>query len=147
MRDIRQIQLISKALIKEKEKNLHELAKINLSIEKKIATITKMEIYQKEYANSENLTLSRCVPALNKNLYLFSKTIADVIYQAEIEVINMKKIRASLLSSIEEIDNKINLMNVFDDRIKREAQTKADKLEQTGLDDLSSIRHIRGNHE
>ncbi len=147
MRDIRQIQLISSALKKDKDKYLHELSKINATIDKKRAIITKMQTYQNEYSNSENLQLSRSVPALNKNLHLFSKTIFDVIYQAEAEIVTIKKIRDALLKSIDAIDNKIKLMNVFNDRIKLELQEKEEKLEQAVLDDLSSTRHMRGSHE
>ena len=97
MRDISQIQVITGALSKEKDKYLHELGRINASIEKKIATINKMQAYQNEYDNSENLQLSRTVPALNQNIYMFSKVVFDVICQAETEVVSLKKIKSKYL--------------------------------------------------
>ncbi len=147
MRDISQIQVITGALSKEKDKYLHELGRINASIEKKIATINKMQAYQNEYDNSENLQLSRTVPALNQNIYMFSKVVFDVICQAETEVVSLKKIKDSLLETIKKIDNKIDLMNHFNDRLKFENKARSDKLEQSLLDDLVATERSRGGHE
>jgi len=144
MKNIKQIRLIQNALTKEKEKHLIELSKLAQSIDKKISTISRMIVYQNEYTNTEHLRLSRSIPALTKNLYAFSEKMTDLIKQAEAEVLIMQKSKESILQSIEKIDNKMKLMDLFEDKAKMKALLSAEKQEQVMMDDLASIKHTRG---
>lgn len=147
MKNIHQIQLIKQALVKDKKKYSFELSKIINSIEKKSYSILRMVSYQKEYSNSKNLQLTRRTPALNKNLSAFSNKISDVIIQAETELKNMQNTRDSILHTIAEINKKIDLMDVFEDRSNQLALKKQEKIEQTMLDDLVSTKHLRDDYE
>jgi len=144
MKDLNQIQLIQTALTKEKEKHLHELAIVVKNIEKKMLTISRMVVYQNEYVNADNLQLSKSIPSLTKNLYAFSEKITDLIQQAECEVLNMQKTKETILQSIEKVDNKIKLMNVFEEKAKREVFLKTERQEQTIADDLASLKYAKG---
>ncbi len=144
MKNLHQIQLIQTALTKEKEKYLHELEIVSKNIEKKMMTISRMVVYQNEYINIDNLKLSKSIPSLTKNLYAFSGKIADLIQQAEIEVVHMQKTKKTILRSIEQVDNKVKLMNVFEEKAKRELFLKMEIQEQTLADDLASIKYARG---
>lgn len=147
MKNARQIQLIHKTLTKEKDGFLFELGKLNKTINNKLASIQRMIAYEKEYLQGDNLKLSKTKPALSKNLQSFTKQINDVVKQAQYELDTMHKTQTFLHKQIEEIDKKIELMKVFNDRIKVNLVTKANKAEQTLLDDLAGILHLRGDHD
>ncbi|MEO8400366.1 MAG: hypothetical protein ABI597_01045 [Gammaproteobacteria bacterium] len=147
MNNSRQIALISTMLGKERECYLFELSKVISFMEKKIATIKKMISYQNDYYTSEHLQLSRSVPALNKNLNAFSRKMTDVIQQAEQELVQLQKNKDKILSSIEDVDNKIRLMNLFADRVKLQAMLQTERREQSEQDELTSRERLRGEHE
>lgn len=147
MKNIHQVQLIKEALTKEKKKHSLELTKINNSIEKKSYSILRMVAYQKDYANSNNLQLTHSTPALSKNLSAFSKKINDVIKQAEVELNQMKNIRDSILHIVSELDKKIDLMEVFEQRSKVIELNRLEKTEQNMLDDIVSTNHLRNDYE
>lgn len=147
MKNIQQIKLIHDALLKEKEKYSFELTKVNNSIEKKSYSILRMLSYRKDYFNPNNLKLTHATPALNKNFYSFAKKIDEVLKQAEDDLAKMKAARESIFQKINEINKKIDLMDLFENRLKNEAESKADKLEQLMLDDISTTRHLRGDYD
>jgi len=145
MKNLNQIQVIQNALSKEKEKYFHELTNVLKNIEKKMMTISRMIVYQNEYANTDNLKLSKSIPSLTKNLYAFSGKIADLIQKAEIEIVNMKKTKETILQSIEQLENKKKLMNIFEEKAKKEIFLQAEKQEQAIADDLVSMKHAGGD--
>lgn len=146
MNDMRQIQVIIKAFTKEKEKYLFELSKINLAIERKSDSIQKMLAYKKDYFNDNNLTVSKAIPALIKNFHSFMKKIDIAIKQADDDLVILKRAKQALLDRIGEIDKKLELMNLFADRIKAEMILKEEKSEQSMMDDVVSTLHLRGEH-
>jgi flagellar biosynthesis chaperone FliJ len=144
MKDIKQVKLITKALEKEKEKYVFEFGIAITAIERKKVLINQMIVYLKEYAVDGKLDLSRSIPALHKNLVLFSQQIEDVISKTEVEMDKLSKSKEIIAKKIEKVDQKITLMNNFEEQIKKANFEKSEKLEQSTLDDLSSIKHLRG---
>lgn len=144
MKDIKQIHTIHAALSKEKEKFMAELAKINQMIDNKLLNIQRMTIYQKEYGNTEYLKLSKVIPSLSKNLEAFSGKISDMIQQGEKDVDMLKNSRKTILQTIEKIDNKIRLMDLFADKARIETMLLSERREQVTMDDLASLKHVRG---
>lgn len=147
MHNIHQVQIIRLAIQRQKDKYLSELAKVNFSMRKKMATINKMIEYQKDYFDPKNLVVSRETPALSKNFYAFASKIDGVISQAEMEMITLKNTQESILQTLSKITKKIELMKVFENRLLAEEIKRFDKLEQMTIDDLSSTMHLRGYHE
>ena len=144
---MRQIKLITNSLIKEKEKYLYELSKLNTTITNKISTIDKMKSYQNDYLNSYNLNLSKSIPGLNMNINLFVKKIDMVIDQAKFEVNTLQQIRESLLVTIDNINKKIDMMSIFESKQQVEMRVKEEKQEQIMLDDMSMTMDIRREDE
>jgi len=147
MKDIRQIKIIKTQLEKQRDHYLFEKIKLTDSIDKKYILIEKMLSYQSEYASSSGLSLSRSVPALVKNLYSFSNKISDVITQAENEIANMQKIKKSIMQSVNDLDNKIKLMSLFEEREMAEINRKEEQAEQVALDNITTIKFTRSQHE
>ncbi|GEM_PF-5998074 len=71
----------------------------------------------------------------------------EIIKIEENEIANLMKHRGSKLSEIEKIENKIRLMNHFSDKITAEVNLQRETQEQMNLDELTTIKHTRGNHE
>ena len=147
MKKMHQIKLIHAALERDHKRYLQELAKMNLLIAKKTATIQKMQSYKKDYARDSNLTLTKSVPGLYKNLDAFIQKIDDVIKLEELEMAKVERMRASILQSLSKLDQKIKLMDIFSNRVVTEELFQENKLEQAMLDDLSGTLHLRGDHE
>lgn len=147
MKDIRQIKVISQAFDNEKEKFLSELVKVNDVINKKLAVIKKMHFYLEEYNNADRLKISRSVPVLNQNLDAFTAKIKGVIRSEENEIKKMQQIRETLLASIGEVDKKIQLMNIFENRHNVEVSRKDDKNAQRAMDDVMLNKVTRNENE
>ena len=146
MNDMRQIQVLLKAFTKEKEKYLFELSKINMAIEKKSDLILKMQTYKQDYFNENNLTVSKAIPALIKNFHLFMKKLELAVKQAEDDLVILKRAKQAILERISEIDKKMELMNLFAEKIKKGMILKEEKTEQSMIDDVVSTVHLRGEH-
>lgn len=138
MSDIKQIKTIAKKLNKEKEKYLSELMRLNLSITNKKNMVIKIQSYQHEYVNSNNLTLSKSIPALNKNIGLFVRKMEIIRSQAQLEIDSLVKIRDKMLETIGNIDRKIDLMNKFESKYLVELNKNLEKQEQTMIDDIAT---------
>lgn len=147
MKNEAQIKLIHKTLTSEKEGFVFELSKLNKVINQKTATIQKMLSYQREYLYGDHLKLSQTNPTLSRNLHLFTKQIDDVVKQAQTELDSIKLTQSYLIKRIEEIDKKIELMNVFNKRINDTKVANENRAEQRLLDDLAGTYHLRGNHD
>lgn len=144
MNNDRQILLINKALRTQRDSCLSELSKINRFIEKKLANIKKIMLYQNEYSSNDNLKLSKTIPALHKNFNLFNKKIDKVIEIEEIEIEKLKKTQKSMLDKIEELNQKIKVMNQFKERSDLQKRMESEKKEQKFLDELTSTKQSRG---
>lgn len=147
MQDLHQIEVIKKALEKERERYIFDLAKQNEMIAKKVHLTQKMSSYLSEYTNDKNFKMSKSIPSLYINLNSFSHQIEDVIEKTEIEITHLKKSTMILFGKIEKIDQKIKLMDVFSDRIVQAKILKNEKREQLALDDLAAIKQIRGSYD
>lgn len=147
MDDLRQIKAINKAFHKQREKYMFELSKTNKLIQKKTMLIQKMTGYMNEYFNNTSLKMSRSMPSLFNNLNLFIKQIDKVIIDTEREKEILKKSKDSIIKMIVKSDQKIKLMDHFEDRVVKEQIYKQDKVEQLMIDDISSTKHLRGNYE
>lgn len=147
MQDIRQVQLMSKVISKQREKQLAELARVNSHIHKKMELIHKMSGYLNDYSDENRLQISRSIPTLSKNLLSFSKKIEVVIIEETKEVDRLKEIRSILVKEIESIEKKLDLMATFEEKIKQELAKKLERLEQIALDEMTSNKHIRGDND
>lgn len=147
MKNIDQVKTIHSALTKEKEKLMSDLLRLNLNINKKMESVKKILAYYQDYSQGNHLSLSRSVPALNRNLDFFSNRMLEIIRMEENEIANLVKHRGSKLNEIEAIENKIRLMNHFADTIQSEMIQKSENLEQMTIDDLSVVKQTRERHE
>lgn len=147
MQDIRQVQLMSQVISKQREKQLAELARVNSHIHKKMELIHKMSGYLNDYSDENRLQISRSIPALSKNLLSFSKKIEVVIIEETKEVDRLKEIRSILVKEIESIEKKLDLMATFEEKIKQELAKKLERLEQIALDEMTSNKHSRGDND
>ncbi len=138
MKDPHQIKVITDSLNKEKEKYMHELMRINSLLTNKQSMAEKMQLYLNDYLNNKNLTVSKSIPGLHNNITQFVKKMNSVINQAEFEVETILQIRTSVLEIIEKINQKIDLMNIFDKKVKVDQIKKNEKQEQNVIDDLAA---------
>lgn len=142
MKSLRQIEIITKILDAERDKHLAEIGRLNDAITKKIANIQRIQSYQKEYSDSNNLRLSRTVPILSQNLESFTMKIADLIAKEYLEIDKFNQAKERVMKALNVIDGKISVMNNFANRIKNEMETQANKQEQAIIDDLSNNKKI-----
>lgn len=147
MKDIHQIKLLEKALKKEKEKYMIELAKLDIAIQKKKMLIEKMTLYLKEYHAENKFKITKQHPALFVNLENFSMDIEDVISKTIKEVDELNNTKKTIFDKMQKIEQKIKLMNVFEDKIKIEKAVHENRKEQATLDDYSAVKMTRGNHD
>lgn len=147
MNDIIQIQVISNSLLKEKEKYMNELSKINININNKKMIIDRMQSYQNEYLAKCNLQNAKTIPILYSNINMFIRKIDNIITQTQAEILHLQKIKKGIFETIEKINKKIDLMNVFIDKNRRSQIKKAERLEQTMLDDITSTLEERSEYE
>lgn len=147
MKNIQQIHLISKALINEKEKHLHELSKLNKTIEKKSVNIQKILAYHAEYHANDTLKISKSLPFLYKNLNEFSKKIQHIIKQEEQEIHKLKQNKSSIEIKVKDVNHKLKIMTHFQDRHTSEKRILTEKQEQSHLDELSSTKFSRSRNE
>lgn len=147
MKDLKQIALITNALRAEKDKHLFDLGRTNGLIEKKKYLIDTMKKYLCDYTDASNFKLSNQTPMLIKNLTNFCEKIRVVIKQTEYELQQLTNSAGIIIKRIEKADQKIKLMNKFEEKIVQSNLLKIEKHEQNQLDDLSINRHIRGQHE
>lgn len=147
MKDLQQVRMIAKALEKEKEKYMNELFRLNTTIDKKSNLVEKMSSYLKDYYRDDNLKVTKSHPTLLVNFDNFAKQIQDVIARTKTEIKMLLKSQEILLGKIQNSDQKIKLMNVFEEKIIKENQLHASRAEQSAIDDLSSIKSSRGVYE
>jgi hypothetical protein len=147
MENIHQIKTINTALQKEKERWVFELSKLTLMIERKKYLVDKMLIYQNEYNEKGKLEVSKANPMLHKNLDLFYKKMLEALFNAESELERLNSSKNSLLVKIQSIDQKIKLMDIFQERIVEHNKTAADRQEQLQVSDLTINKYSRGDHD
>lgn len=143
MKDLKQIKLISESLENEKKKYLNELMKITSAIENKLLMIQKMVDYKSDYFSDNNFKISKSVPGLNKNINLFVKKIDDVVQKTYAEIENLKKMRTSLLETVAKIDQKLDVMTIFEGKSREEIRQREEKQEQLVTDDIVSTIDLR----
>ncbi len=143
MKDLRQIQVIQQALIKQKEKILALIVRINDMINKKHDAIKKMLSYQNDYASNDRFNLTKSIPALNKNLDSFYKKLNQIILMEENEISALEKKREERFREIEKIDQKISLMTQFESNKKQEIAYEDERSNQKMMDDLTSTRRSK----
>jgi flagellar biosynthesis chaperone FliJ len=147
VKNIAQIKVINDALTREKERFMGELARINIHLENKLNTLHRFMEYIKDYNENANYSMSRTIPALNRNLDSFSKKLQQLILVEEKEVEKLTALRAQKIKHIEEIEQKIKVMDHFETIAVTEKQSRMERSEQAGLDELNSIKHSRGEYE
>lgn len=147
MDDLKQVMTIIKALGKEKEQRLMEISKINQTIAKKTDLVNKMIMYVKDYGTKQNLMVSKGVPSLSVNLYLFSGQIEKVIAKTEEEVDKLKAWRENIIKKMDEVKKKIDLMEEFEKKIKLNKRIVLDKHEQRMLEEVSLSKHLWGDYD
>ncbi|MDR3476546.1 MAG: hypothetical protein P4M14_00765 [Gammaproteobacteria bacterium] len=146
MENLKNIQIIKKSYDLERKKFVFEMHKVNNLIARREATIQKITAYKKEYTHQDNLKLSKSIPALSKNIDMFTAKIDGIIDIEKVEIEKLMKIKSSIISKIASIDHKIKLMGHFEEKAKAAKALKIEKSEQTSLDDLSSTMRLRGSH-
>ena len=147
MHNIRQIQVIHKALTGERSKLLSELSRLNDRIHKKTATINKISAYQKEYSDGESLQVSKQTPLLHTNLHSFAKKIMSIIVTEEIELNKLVVQRDILSQRLTKMELKIKIMEHFENRVLQKVFTLQERAEARLQDDLASIKDMREDHE
>lgn len=147
MKNIRQIQTISGALHHERQRFMSEFIKTNLLIQKKLSIIAKIISYQDEYANGKSLQVSRVVPVLHKNLHEFSKNITKLIAAEEIEINKLSVISKALSERLRNIDRKIELMSLFENRAHKEKHDREETNDQRLADEISTHKSAEKDHE
>ncbi len=147
MNDLKQVMTIIKALGKEKEQRLMEISRINQTILKKTDLVNKMVMYVKDYGSKQNLMVSKGVPSLSVNLYLFSGQIEKVIAKTEEEIEKLKVWRENISKKMEEVKKKIDLMEEFEKKIRLNKRIVLEKREQRMLEEISLSKHLWGDHD
>lgn len=147
MKNLHQVQLLSKVFHNEKQKYLSELVKINKFIDKKIASINKIIAYQQEYAQGKSLKISKSIPALYNNFILFLMKLQKLIHIEEQEIEKLNKDRQVILEKFANVEQKMKIMLQFEEKIQQQNLYKAEKREQLMLDDLSANKFSRGDYE
>lgn len=147
MKNLKQVQIIHTALSKEKDRLLSELSKMNLRVNKKMESVKRVLAYYREYSEGNHLSLSKSIPALHKNLDSFSNRMLDIVKIEEVEIANLVKHISSKLKEIEVVENKMKLMDHFSGTIISDNNVRLENIEQMTIDDLSSMKHTRGDHE
>ena len=145
MENLKNIQVLQKGLEHERDKLRFEFSKVTQMIAKRRATITKITQYQKEYANPSHLMTSRETPALAINLNLFSAKIFAMIAAEQMEVVKLENIKSSMLQSLHKLEQKIQLMSVFETRAHSKQHERIQKQESRLQDDLASTTNARGD--
>lgn len=147
MENIQQIQTINQALNKEKDKWLFELSKIAQLVDKKQLLVTKMLSYQKEYDKKDKLEFSKSNPLLHKNFDLFYKKMLEALFKAESELETLLRSKSNIIAKIQQVDQKIKVMEIFESRVKLNKKIAAEQLEQILMSDFAINQFIRGNHD
>jgi len=147
MENKQQLQSIHAALKKEKERWIFELTKLISIIEKKQYLIEKMLAYQKDYDQKDKLEISRSNPMLLKNLDLFYTKMLDALFKAEYELEKLNESKNLLLGKINSIDQKMKVMEIFEERITENEKLANDRREQHISSDLTINKYSRGEHE
>lgn len=147
MKDIKQVKTVKKGLKKQKESFLRELTLINEAIDKKSLLIMKMQTYLAEYETSQTLEKTRLIPALHNNYISFTQQIQGVVFQTEKEIDQIKLKRIPVITELDIIEQKIKLMEKFEEKIEIENSRTIEKNNQNLIDELSVNIKIRGAHE
>jgi hypothetical protein len=124
MKNIAQIKVINNALSKEREYLLNELAQVTTHLDGHLKTLNKFMNYLREYNELHQIIL---------------------IEQKEIE--KLQVLQKDKLKKIQEIEQKIHVMDHFEDVAVTEKRVRQDKSEQSNLDELNSLKHSRGDYE
>jgi flagellar biosynthesis chaperone FliJ len=147
MKNIRQIEMINKALSKEKEKFVYELSKINIYIARKIELLKKIIAYQKDYSEPNKFNITHSIPLLNKNLESFTNQIKQLINTEEKEINNLQQIRMDKLKELEKVEQKIKVMEQFERKINIEKMNQLENKEQRSIDEMAANKHTRNDYE
>lgn len=147
MNDLKQIRVLIEALTKQKDKYLNELTRLNANINVKNSMIEKMQSYRSNYLNNCELKNNQTSPMLYKNSNLFIIKIDQAIEHTQKELHSLNKIKISLFETIDKVNKKIEVINVFDAKTKKDLKEKEDKREQVVLDDIASTMRRRQKEE
>lgn len=147
MKDLKQIKSVIMALEKDRERRLGEILRINAYIKKKMDMVTKMENYQKDYESGQQFDVTKSIPTLHKNLNAFINKIRTIIKAEEVEIEKLNQHKKVKLDELQKLDQKIQMIEHFKETAKQEKIMKSEVSEQLVLDDLSSIKHSRGDNE
>jgi hypothetical protein len=106
-----------------------------------------MHAYKNDYMNDNNLSISKLIPNLNKNIHLFVRKLDNITSNADIEMQSLIKMRDSLLSTIEVINNKIELVKKYKNNFLETERKLQGKHEQLMIDDIVSTLEERMENE
>jgi hypothetical protein len=147
MENIKQIKTIFDALSKEKEKWLFEFTKVSVAADKKRLLVEKMLSYQREYDKKDKLELSKSNPLLHKNFDLFYKKMLEALFKAENELEALNRSKATIITKVQQIDQKIKVMEIFQERVELNKKMANEQIEQTLMSDLTINKLFRGSHD
>lgn len=147
MKNLKKIKLIHDCLKKEKDRLIIDLFNINANIHRMDESVKKILSYHSEYSKSNLLQLSKETPLLHKNLNAFSNRLLEIVQKEEIEIAKVEQYKREKLKQIEVIEKKMSVMNHFSDAINASNFSKMENAEQVMLDDLSSVKIRRSDHE
>lgn len=145
MKNLHQIQAINQVFDAKKNKLMADYANIGAYIQKKAENIQKFRQYQQEYAAENFLVLSKSTPLLHKNLNSFLAKIETIISKEQHEIDMLELRKRALQEEIEKFDQKIEMMDKFEEKVQSDIEQRADKLDQSYMDDLAVNRKVRSD--
>jgi flagellar biosynthesis chaperone FliJ len=106
-----------------------------------------MATYSDEYQDVNNLSSSRSIPSLNKNIYQFIDQVEVVIQKTKVEISKLIKIRDEIIQKYFDANNKLNMMIEVQKNTCKIQTIKNENIEQLSIDDLSSLKSRRNKYE
>ena len=120
---------------------------INVDINKKSELLNKMNIYLNEYLNNEKFNLDNMQPMFHINMNMFTNKIKLIIHKTENEVSILVNNRQLVMEKISQVDQKINLVQSYANKMHTNILLAEECLEQNALDDIASTKMSRGEYE
>jgi flagellar biosynthesis chaperone FliJ len=145
MKNLQQIKAIGDVLDAKKSKLIADHANIIAYIKRKLDNIQKFREYQKEYTAENHLLLSKSTPLLHKNLNSFLDKIESIILKEQHEIDMLELRRRGLQDEIEKFDQKINVMDKFEEKIHFDMKQRNERNEQSFMDDLAVNNKVRSD--
>lgn len=142
-----QLKAIILALEDQKNKEQQEIARINISIQKKNEVINRIRSYRAEYDSSHQVRLSHVVPALLKNMNQFTSRIDEAILNERHAIEMLENDRQRHASYLMIKDQKLKAMRNQLEKIIHAKLIKHENNGQQAEEELITYRMLGAKHE